>query len=118
MAKKQDVSSRKTKSKPAQAYKPSKVANAQASGGKMTEENKKTGSAAASALRGLSSDRIGETAGDVWRVLADRGSQTVAGIKKSIDAPDDVILLALGWLAREDKLAFETNGRSVTVSLR
>ena len=32
MAKKQDVSSRKTKSKPAQAYKPSKVANAQAAG--------------------------------------------------------------------------------------
>jgi hypothetical protein len=118
VAKKQEVSSRKTKSKPAKTIQPSKVANAQVAGGKMTEQNKKTGSAAAGVLRGLSSERIGETAGDVWRVLAERGGQTVAGIKKSIDAPDDVILLALGWLAREDKLVFETSGRSVTVSLR
>jgi hypothetical protein len=117
VAKKQEVSSRKTKAK-SKVVKPSKVANRQVAGGEMTEQNKKTGSPAASVLRGLSSDRIGQTAGDVWRVLAERGGQTVAGVKKSIDAPDDVVLLALGWLAREDKLTFETNGRSVTVSLR
>jgi hypothetical protein len=50
--------------------------------------------------------------------LADRGGQTIAGIKKSIDGPDDVTMAALGWLAREDKLDFETNGRTITVSLR
>jgi hypothetical protein len=117
--KKQDGSSRKTKTAPrAKASKPSKIANAVVSAGKMTEENKRTASAAAAEQRGLSSEMIGETAGDVWRTLSDRGSQTLAGLKKSTDAPDDIVLLAIGWLAREDKLAFETNGRTVTVSLR
>ena len=41
-----------------------------------------------------------------------------ATLKKSIDAPDDLILAAIGWLARENKLAFDANGRSIKVSLR
>jgi hypothetical protein len=84
----------------------------------MTEENKRTGSLEAPSQRGLSSEMIGNTAGDVWRVLSERGAQTLAGLKKSIDSPDDQVMLAVGWLAREDKLDFETNGRTITVSLR
>ncbi|MCC6493393.1 MAG: winged helix-turn-helix domain-containing protein [Pirellulales bacterium] len=61
---------------------------------------------------------IGQAAGEVWRVLSERGGQTLAGLKKSLDASDDLVLLGIGWLAREDKLAFETNGRTVTVSLK
>jgi hypothetical protein len=53
----------------------------------------------------------------VGATRSDGGSQTIAGLKKAVDAPDEVVLAALGWLARENKLAFETNGRSVTVSL-
>jgi hypothetical protein len=118
VAKKQEVSSKKTKTAPRGVAKPSKVGNSQVAGGNMNEENKKTGSAEAPKQRGLSTEGIGSTAGDVWRVLSERGGQTLAGIKKSIDASDDQVLLALGWLAREDKLAFETNGRTVTVSLK
>jgi hypothetical protein len=97
--------------------KPSKTANSQVAGGSMTEENKRTSSAPATARIGLSSDAIGHTAGDVWKVLADRGEQTVAGLKKAVDSPDELVLAALGWLARENKVAFTTNGRSITVSL-
>jgi hypothetical protein len=65
----------------------------------------------------LTNDSIGDTAGKVWHALADK-PLTVSALKKSVGAPDEVVLAALGWLAREGKLAFETNGRSVTVSLR
>jgi len=66
----------------------------------------------------LCNDLIGQTAGLVWQTLADNGAQTLATLKKSVDAPSDLVLLAVGWLAREDKLDFETAGRTTTISLR
>jgi len=66
----------------------------------------------------FSSAEIGHVAGDVWGLLVNDGSLTVVTIKKSIDAPPDLVLAAIGWLAREDKLEFSTHGRSVKVSLR
>jgi hypothetical protein len=66
----------------------------------------------------FSSPEIGHVAGDVWGLLVRDGSQTVAAIKKSIDAPPDLVLAAIGWLAREDKLEFLIQGRSVKVSLK
>jgi hypothetical protein len=118
VAKKQEVSSKKTKTAPRAKTKPSKTDNAQVAGGNMTEGNKTTGSLEAPSQRGMSNEMIGNTAGEVWRVLSERGGQTLAGLKKSVDAPDDQVMLAVGWLAREEKLEFETNGRTVTVSLR
>jgi hypothetical protein len=119
------VAKKKTESSPSKlkksprgaVVKPSKIANAQVAGGSMTEENKRTGSAPAAVKVGLSSEAIGHAAGDVWKVLADRGEQTVAGLKKAVDSPDELVVAALGWLARENKVSFATNGRSVTVSL-
>jgi hypothetical protein len=37
---------------------------------------------------------------------------------KEIDAPRDVVMQALGWLAREEKLDIEEDGRTRTVSLK
>ena len=118
VAKKQEVSSKKTKTAPRAKSKPSKTDNAQVSGGNMTENNKGTASKEAPTQRGLSSEMIGAMAGDIWKVLSERGGQTLAGLKKAIDVTEDQVLLAVGWLAREDKLAFETNGRTITVTLR
>ena len=119
MNKKQDVSTRKTKTaRRGSGKKHSKAANSQVAAGDMTEDNKKTTSKAAPRVVGVSNPLIGHTAGKVWKVLADRGEQTITGIKKAIDGPDDVTMAAVGWLAREDKLDFETNGRTITVSLR
>jgi Winged helix-turn-helix domain (DUF2582) len=61
--------------------------------------------------------QIGETAGDIWRALAEKGPLTTARLVKEIDAPRDVVMQALGWLAREHKIDIE-DGRSRTVSLR
>ncbi|HEV2971322.1 MAG TPA: winged helix-turn-helix domain-containing protein [Pirellulales bacterium] len=62
--------------------------------------------------------QIGETAGEIWRVLESRGSMTIAKLVKEMDAPRDTIMQALGWLAREDKINIEENGRMRVVSLR
>lgn len=61
---------------------------------------------------------IGETAGTVWRLLDQKGPLTLAKLVKDIDLPRDTIMQALGWLAREDKIEIEENGRTRTVSLR
>ena len=61
---------------------------------------------------------IGETAGRVWHVLDEHGPLTLAKLVKEIDDPRDVIMQALGWLAREDKIEIEEDGRTRTVSLR
>src|SRR5215207_1988178 len=70
VAKKQEVSSKKTKTAPRAATKPSKIDNAQVAGGQMTEDNKRTTSLEAPTQRGMSGELIGETAGEVWRVLS------------------------------------------------
>jgi hypothetical protein len=61
---------------------------------------------------------IGHAAGEIWALLSSNGEQTLAAIKKSVDAPSDIVLAAIGWLAREDKLEFTTTGRTVKISLR
>lgn len=72
------------------------------------------------ATAGISCDieHIGETAGDVWRLLADKGPLSMAQIVKQLGAPRDLVMLALGWLAREDKIAVDGDARSRKVSLR
>jgi hypothetical protein len=71
-----------------------------------------------SAERAISDEEIGHVAGDVWGLLNQDDGQTLAAIKKSINAPADLTLAAIGWLAREGKLTFSQSGRSVTISLR
>lgn len=66
----------------------------------------------------LTCDEIGHVAGEVWQLLTNANNRSLASIKKSIDAPDVLTLAAIGWLAREDKLQFDTSGRFTTVSLR
>jgi hypothetical protein len=64
------------------------------------------------------SKQLGETAGRVWSVLRDKGPLSVSTIKKQVKAPGEMVLMAIGWLAREDKLVFEQKGRVQLVRLR
>jgi hypothetical protein len=63
-------------------------------------------------------EKIGWTAGDIWRLLDTEGPQPITRIIKQIDAQRDTVLQALGWLAREDKIAIEDDGRSRIVKLK
>lgn len=61
--------------------------------------------------------QIGETAGEVWQLLKDSGPLSMTQVIKQVDAPRDTIMQALGWLAREDKIQIEEEGRKKTVEL-
>jgi winged helix-turn-helix protein DUF2582 len=63
-------------------------------------------------------EQIGEAAGSVWRALESKGPQTLGALKKSVKAPGDVVLMAIGWLAREEKLALEQKGRTQLLRLK
>jgi len=61
---------------------------------------------------------VGETAGVVWRALSANGPMSVAKLVKTAGEPRDTVMQALGWLAREDKIDIQEQGRARIVSLR
>jgi len=61
---------------------------------------------------------IGDTAGVVWTILAEKKSLTMAKLVKAVGEPRDTVMQALGWLAREEKIWIKEEGRSRIVSLR
>lgn len=65
-------------------------------------------------------DQIGVTAGQVWHTLAEQGPLSLAQLVKAVGEPRDLAMQALGWLAREGKIAIEDEGRKRkrVVSLR
>jgi len=63
-------------------------------------------------------EQIGETAGDIWKALSLKGPLTLSKLAKEIDAPRDLIMQGVGWLAREDKVTIEEEVRSRVVSLK
>jgi len=62
--------------------------------------------------------RIGEKAGRIWHTLAAEGQPRVSALKKRLDASDPLIYMALGWLAREDKLELEPEARTFRIRLK
>jgi len=62
--------------------------------------------------------QIGEMAGVVWRTLDANGAMSLTKLVKSIGQPRDMVMQAVGWLAREDKVWIEDQGRSRIISLR
>jgi hypothetical protein len=62
--------------------------------------------------------QIGHTAGTVWKALTDNGPLSLAKLVKMVGEPRDTVMQAVGWLAREDKINLEDQGRSRIVSLR
>jgi hypothetical protein len=62
--------------------------------------------------------QIGQTAGTVWKLLSENGPMSQAKLVKAVGEPRDAIMQALGWLAREDKLQIEDQGRTRMLSLK
>ncbi len=63
-------------------------------------------------------DRIGEIAGEVYDVLEDDGKSSLSALSDSVEAPRSRVNMAIGWLAREDNLEFDDEGRGTHVELR
>ena len=60
--------------------------------------------------------KIGENAGLVWNALQG-GALTTDALKKATKLKVADLNLALGWLAREGKLAFEVKENETIISL-
>mgnify|MGYP003390738124 len=65
-----------------------------------------------------STAKIGINAGKLWASLSTNANQTLASLERTTELKRDEVLLALGWLFKEDKVAIETVGNSVKVSLK
>ncbi len=63
-------------------------------------------------------DSIGNTAGKVWKFLDEKGETNLAQLKKGVKVDPNLIMQAIGWLAREDKLLIEQKGRQITYALK
>ena len=61
---------------------------------------------------------IGETAGKIWKFLDDHGEANLNQLKKGVKRDQNLILQAIGWLAREDKLSIQKKGRFITYILK
>lgn len=62
-------------------------------------------------------DRIGETAGAIWRLLDMEGPTSLTQVVKKVGEPRDTVMQGLGWLAREGKVQILEEGRKRTASL-
>jgi len=64
-------------------------------------------------------EQIGDAAGRVWHKLDEEGPMSMAKLIKGVgDLPRDVVMQAIGWLAREDKIWIEETKRGRVISLR
>lgn len=54
---------------------------------------------------------IGTAAGDIYRCLAANGPTSLSALRKATGHKDATVAMAIGWLAREDKIARDDRGR-------
>ena len=62
-------------------------------------------------------EQIGETAGKLWSSIGEKQGVPLANLSKIANGDKALAQLALGWLAREDKIKFEEKGKAIFVSL-
>ena len=62
---------------------------------------------------------IGIVAGEIWHYLEKNSNKgALEDIIKSVEKPRDVILMSVGWLAREGHIVLEGEAPEYKVSLR
>ncbi len=61
---------------------------------------------------------IGLLAGKVWEKLNKEGAMTASALAKALDAKNNDLMMALGWLLREDKLVVTKVANSTKYSLK
>ncbi|MBZ5514728.1 MAG: winged helix-turn-helix domain-containing protein [Acidobacteriia bacterium] len=61
---------------------------------------------------------MGETAGEVYKLLESQGPMTLTQLKKKLNARGEMTSYALGWLAREDKIDFVVDKKATYVQLK
>jgi len=62
-------------------------------------------------------DEIGNAAGVVWEFLDRQGETVLVTLKDRTGLSEGILFMALGWLAREEKVNLLTEGRTIRISL-
>lgn len=61
--------------------------------------------------------QIGEVAGLVYHTLVEEKEISTARLSRTVDAPRDLVMQAIGWLAREEKVVIVPTSRGKIISL-
>ena len=61
--------------------------------------------------------QIGEAAGRIWHYLAEHGETTLRQLQRGTTFPERLVLMGVGWLAREGKIELIKDKRTVKVVL-
>lgn len=61
---------------------------------------------------------IGIVAGDIWHYLEQNKTSTLTDLVKGIDKNRNVVLMSIGWLAREGHVILEDQGSDYKITLR
>ncbi len=63
-------------------------------------------------------ETVGKTAGRVWEILKKNHEMTLSQLPKALKQKDTVVYQAVGWLAREDKIAYRTKGKKTVLFVK
>ena len=61
---------------------------------------------------------IGIVSGEIWHYLEQHKTCTLAGLIEDTDKSRNVVLMSLGWLAREGHVILEDRGSDYKITLR
>lgn len=61
---------------------------------------------------------LGITAGEIWHFLDEHGESALSSLVTGLDKKRDIILMSLGWLAREGHVILTEEGPDYEVALR
>ncbi len=62
---------------------------------------------------------IGIGAGEIWHYLDEHGEVSLSEMERQIDKSRDLLLMSLGWLAREGHIVVkQSNDKNFLISLR
>ena len=61
---------------------------------------------------------IGIVAGDIWHYLEQHKTTTLEELMKGIDKKRNVVLMSLGWLAREGHVILDDASENYKITLR
>lgn len=62
---------------------------------------------------------IGNAAGEIWRFLEQQTEPVnLTTLKKNVPISSSLLMMGLGWLAREDKVRIESSEASYKISIK
>lgn len=61
---------------------------------------------------------IGIVAGEIWHYLDQHGEVSLQDLAKNLERGREIILMSLGWLAREGHVILEQRGSDYSIKLR